>query len=348
VRGSARLWAAASVLALATTVTLAVVVKAKLKAAAHERASLTRDLDTTTLGCSVPPVVPLRAQPDAENPPVLLWAVGNVRILLDGVPAFSSPEAPKHFKTGEHSLRVEADGLDALKTRVRLDAFTPALFHAERDGELGLTLVRAGSFCVSCAQPLNVVSLDYERSGVRPAELLGQAATALRTDAWAEAGELLRGIPPPQRTTAAFHRLASTVYLGGLALARSHEELELIPEKASNDLRGLLRQLDALTQGEQQRRAEVIVARWNKVTERFQGLIHRFNSQAPGPTALASQRIAKLSDAFEEARKKSDLNRQEEFLRSAEEALLQVVVQIRAARPEDCDFQANVVTTVIQ
>src|SRR5689334_2471112 len=42
--------------------------------------------------------------PDAEFPPVILWAAGGARLYLDDAAAFSPPESPKRFPPGEHSV----------------------------------------------------------------------------------------------------------------------------------------------------------------------------------------------------------------------------------------------------
>jgi hypothetical protein len=348
-KGSARLWAVACVVALGATASLAVVLKAKLRA----RASAGADAGSLPpkrpgTACVVPKAVPVRALPDADDPPVILWAVGAVRLFVDDAPAFSAPDAPRHFKVGEHILRVEAAGAEPIRTRFQLDAFSPALFHAQRDERLGLSLVRLGSACVSCAQPLDLVKLDAEPSDVRPAALLDGAAGALRRDEWLRAAAFLRGVPLAERNASAFHRLASVVYADGLQPELARNELGAVPERQSPDLANLLSRWDALQTQEKVRRGEVVRARWNKVTERFQGLIGRFNTEVPGPTATASRRLAELSAGFERAQDKGDSLEEERLLAAAEQTLLGAVVDIRAARPEDCDFQAAVVAKVMQ
>jgi hypothetical protein len=348
-KGSARLWAVACVVALAATASLAVVLKAKLRAHANAVATMgappPKHLAAT---CAVPKAVAVRALAEADDPPVILWAVGEVRLFVDNAPAYSAPDAPRHFKVGEHTLRVEATGAEPIRTRFQLDAFTPALFHAQREERLGLSLVRLGSACASCAQPMDLVKLQVEPSDVRPAALVEGAAGALRRDEWLRAAAFLRGVPDADRGKGAFHRLASVVYADGLQPELARTELGQVPDKQSPDLSSLLARWDALQTQEKARRGEVVRARWNKVTERFQGLIGRFNTEAPGPTATASRRLAELSAGFERAQDKGDSLEEERLLAAAEQTLLGAVVDIRAARPEDCDFQAAVVAKVMQ
>jgi hypothetical protein len=348
-RGSARLWAVACVVALAATASLAVVLKAKLRAHANALGTAgAAPPKRPAVTCVVPKVVPVRALPEADDPPVILWAVGEVRLFVDDAPAFSAPDAPRHFKVGEHALRVEATGAEPIRTRFQLDAFTAALFHAQREERMGLSLVRLGSACASCAPPLDLVKLEVEPSDVRPAALLESAAGALRRDEWLRAATFLRGVPVADRSNGAFRRLASVVYADGLQPELARAELGQVPEKQAPDLSNLLAKWDALQTREKARRGEVVRARWNKVTERFQGLIGRFNTEAPGPTATASRRLAELSAGFERAQDKGDSLDEERLLAAAEQTLLGAVVDIRASHPEDCDFQAAVVAKVMQ
>jgi len=108
----------------------------------------------------------------------------------------------------------------------------------------------------------------------------------------------------------------------------------------------LLRALDALEHGEPRRHAEVTMSRWNKLTEHFQALISRFGNEAPGPVHDAAERLSSLSTAFTAARGQNVLFEQDKILAAAEKALLETLTQIRSARPRDCVFQANVVSTV--
>jgi hypothetical protein len=348
-RGSAKVWAVAAVVALAATASLAVVLKAKLRARAVETVTaIAPPPRHPASSCAVPKAVTVRALPEADDPPVILWAVGEVRLFVDDAPAFSAPDAPRHFKVGEHALRVESAGAESIRTRFQLDPFTPALFHAQRDERLGLSLVRLGSACASCAQPMDLVKLDIEPSEVRTPALLESAAAALRRDEWTRAASFLRGVPAADRGAGAFRRLASVVYADGLQPELARSELAEVPEKQSPDLANVLAKWDALQAQEKSRRAQVVRARWNKVTERFQGLIGRFNTEAPGPTATASRRLAELSSGFERAQDKGDSLEEERLLAAAEQTLLGAVVDIRAARPEDCDFQAAVIAKVMQ
>jgi hypothetical protein len=348
--GSARLWAAACLAALAATAGLAIVLKSRLKAtAAIARAPQTagRLPGDAARACVVPQAIPVRALADADDPPVILWAAGAVRLFVDGAPAFSAPDAPRHFKVGEHTLRAEAHDQEPIQTRFRLDAFTPALFHVQLDEGLGLTLARLGTICASCSPPLDLVTLGFEESSVRANALLGSAASALRRDEWAGAATFLSGVPRADRGTAVFHRLAAGIYLDGVEPDKARAELGLAAERGG-DLRQLLAQFDGLGAKEKTRRKEVVRARWNKVTERFQALIGRFNAEAPAPAALASRRLADLSGAFEKAEDQGASLEQEELLAAAEKTLLDAVADIRSARPADCDFQAAVVARVMQ
>src|SRR5262245_12081022 len=53
--------------------------------------------------------------PDAEAPPVILWAAGAARLFIDEQPAFSPPERPRRFTPGEHTVRIEAPGEEPIR-----------------------------------------------------------------------------------------------------------------------------------------------------------------------------------------------------------------------------------------
>src|SRR4051812_28556809 len=114
--------------------------------------------------------------PDAEAPPVILWAAGAARLYVDEQPAFSPPETPKRFSPGEHTVRIEAPGEEPIRTRILVDPFTPALLHAQADSQYGLSLIRFGAGCVPCEPPTAPVDLSPVRSPPpTPAVLLAAA-----------------------------------------------------------------------------------------------------------------------------------------------------------------------------
>ncbi len=299
-----------------------------------------------TDACGLPSVDNVRALPGAEGPPVLLWATGGVHLYLDDAPAFSPPEAPRHFTVGEHSVRLEAEGHPPLLTRLRFEPWTPALLHAQVDPGIGLTLVRLNAPCTVCPAPTRPVDrVPYAPSTKEPTALLGEAASALRQNAWPQALAALEGVPPDARRSAHFLRLASAVHVDAWAQAASREALEALPARDARDLAPLLSRLDALTAAEDGRRHRVQLERWNRTTERFGGLVRRFEPQVPQAVGAAARRLEVLTRAFETKHTARDTLGAEEALLAAEESLSSLVTQLRSARPGDCAFQAEVVAT---
>jgi hypothetical protein len=282
----------------------------------------------------------------AEAPPVILWAVGPVRLFVDGAAAFSAPEDPKALPVGQHTLKAEAPGQAPLTTRFLVEPFTPAFFHVEADAEAGLTLARLGTVCTSCEAPVAVVELSYEKSAEPASALLTQAAQALRADDWRTAAAKLRQVPARQRGLPLFHRLAAGVYEATSQPERARDELLAIDAAGSNDLRALMGRLEALQKVERARAQQVATARWNKVTERFARLVDKFARVVPGPVASSTARMAELSKAFTEANRLGEVEGQQAALSAAEEALGTFAAQLRASRPLDCPFQADVVQTL--
>jgi hypothetical protein len=299
-----------------------------------------------TADCGIPALTSLRALPGAEDPPVLLWAEGDVRLYLDDRAAFSSPEAPRHLPTGEHTVRLEAPGRSPLLVRVRFDAWAPALLHAALDPVGGLTLVRLNAPCVDCPAALQPYDTLAQRPAGQPVDaLLSGAAQALRDNAWPEALALLEQVPEAQRRSGLFLRLASQIQVDTASTEAARRSLASIPARQGGGLPALLARLGELEQQESKRRRDVQLARWNRATERFGALVARHGSELPQAVGSASQRLEALSPTFERALEVGDELDAEETLRAAEAELLQLATRLRAARPADCAFQAEIVAT---
>lgn len=279
--------------------------------------------------------------PAPESSPVILWAVGPVRLYVDGVAAFSPPEAPRRFAIGVHTLRAEAKGEEPLQTRFRVEPFTPALLHAQVVPGLGLTLVRIGAGCASCAFAESPPRLDPEPPRFPVPALLARAAGLLRIDQYASAADALAQVPPAQRHTLAFARLASAVYADGSQPDAARKLAQAAPPAEVKELEALLKALDALTAKEQARKAQAVVDRWNQATERFALLVSRYQAQAPAPTAAAARRMEQLSQAFDEASRHKDGAAQLQAAQAVETVLSALQSELAASRPGDCAFQAQ-------
>src|SRR6185295_2722415 len=129
--------------------------------------------------------------PEAEAAPVILWAAGSARLFIDEQPAYSPPEKPKRFAPGEHAVRIEAPGEEPIRTRIRIDPFTPVLLHAQADPQFGLSLVRLGAGCLPCEPPATPVDLSPRKPSPTSAVLLASAGH-LRHDRWPQAADGIR------------------------------------------------------------------------------------------------------------------------------------------------------------
>src|SRR5690606_17523342 len=231
--------------------------------------------------CGLPPFESVRAQPDAEAPPVILWASGDVRLYLDDAAAFSPPDAPQHVPVGEHTLRVEADGHAPFSLRLRFEAWTPVLLHAELDPVAGLTLVRVNAHCVSCPTALESLGRIEVRPPEGPGDPQVEAAAALRRGDWLTARTFLEQVPEAARDTPLFHRLASVVFVDTLETELALELLRALPGPRGDELRPLLERHQALFEEEVVRRREVQLHRWNRATERYGALVERYGVELP-------------------------------------------------------------------
>lgn len=301
------------------------------------RAEVARD------GCGLPRELSL-SEGDGKSP-VLLWAVAPVRLFLDDKPAFSGPDRPLRL-SGEHTLRLEAKGEEPLVTKFRVHPGTPALFHAQVDEGLGITLVRLGASCTSCVAKDADVEIDVERSDEPAFSLLQSAASTLRSDQWRLALARLRRVPPKDRTKIPFLRLASNLSQATGDAEKALGFARMIPKGRSNELTSLLDALARLGAAEDRTRPEGLFQRWNDITDRFGAIASKYADTVPGPLAAATRRLEKLSQAFENQVNAKDARGQRGTVDAAEETVLQLVKELRAVRPADCAFQSEVVATV--
>lgn len=293
-------------------------------------------------GCPDEDVVPSFPTSTDDHAPVVLWAAGDVRLFFDGKPAYSSPEAPKRFVPGEHELRaVNGRGLQ-VKVTVRLDAFTPAVFHLENDQQVGLTLVQAGSVCVSCENALSPVSINFSPPSKLARTQLVEAATAVRNNDWRKAAEALRHIAVQERRSSTFQRLAATtLWLSGQP-SQSEPVLAQLAASAKGDWQMLWKNHLKLTAAETTRQNQVLNKRWNALTEKFNNLRAAFVTDAQAAEGQANGRLMELYQTFNRAQAAKDMPTQEQVLRSAHDVLAAYVRALRATRPGECSFQARV------
>lgn len=296
--------------------------------------------------CSVPASVSVHPLPDADSPPAILWADGNVRLFLNGEPTYSSPDEPRRLRTGDYEIRADAPHAQRVVTRMTVAPFEPVLVEASFDDVLGLSVLRLGAACKSCDFAESPVVLTPERSSTPTSRLLSEAAAALRHDDWFTGASRLRQVPQSERGKPPFLRLAAIVYADTLQPQLAERTLALLPP--GSPLPRLVQTHRRLQAAERERKQSVVLDRWNKVTERFAALIGRFEKAAPAPVASAAKRLEKLSGAFEAASRTKDVPSEQETLAAAESALAALGSEIRATRPDDCAFQADVVATLVR
>jgi hypothetical protein len=273
---------------------------------------------------------------DAEATAVLFGAGPKVRLLVDG-----KAELPAKLGPGEHRVRAQLDdGSQAVERRLTLQAFHPALVHAELTGEAGLTLVWLGAACGGC-EPAKV-ALDFTRTSALDAELLAEAGARLRESDWKLASARLRAVSPTRRSHAAFLRLAAQVYQSTGQSAAAQAVLARVPPGEAHGLDGLLKAFAPLVKSELARSENLDVEKWNLLTQRFSGLLEKFAPEAPGAVQVATSRLSDLSAGFLEATLKKDSRVQAQTLQAGEEAFGQFVRALRRSKPEDCEFQERI------
>ena len=125
-------------------------------------------------------------------------------------------------------------------------------------------------------------------------------------------------------------------YSGRPSLAR--EQLAKLDDAP---LQAALARRDALDELKPVRQLKTATARWNATTERFQRLSDRFVAEAAGPLTALTVKFGEWSKTFAHAQEKKDAIGCEAVLESANAALADLVMKLRAQRPEDCAWQAR-------
>lgn len=328
-------------LAAAVALIAAATVLLKTPKGLKHSASVVRHVDAGA-PCSDEGLVPTFALSRDDSVPVVLWAAGDVRLFFDGHPTFSSPEEPKSFSAGEHELRAVTASGTSLKLKIRLDPFTPAVFHLENDPYIGLSFVQAGSICLSCANALAPVSLAFSPPARPAAPACEEAARAIRLGDWQTAAKALRHVGPRERQSGTYQRLAATtLWLSGQP-SLSEAVLAKLAERSSGDWASLWKSLLKQREQENARQGQVLNKQWNKLTDKFNSLREVFVQDALAAEAAANGRFIELYKGFKEAQTAGDIPVQEQVLRSAQEVLAAYVKALRASRPGECDFQARV------
>lgn len=298
--------------------------------------------------CTVQGKLSLRPLPNAEDPPLAVFAEGSTRVFIDDQPTFSGIEAPKHFRVGPHTLRVETNGATTVTARFVLEPWRPALLYLPFDETTGTLLLRFGAGCPDCQTSLAKQTLGLEKRRETPAELMREAARLLRENDWSDAGELLRGVPKTARKDRAFLLLFAAFFSEAGDPDAVDEAMNALAQTSMIDAQNaLLTRLQELAVQERKRRDQVTLERWNKLTDRYGALVSRFEKQI-GDLDERARRMERLSEQFTAAAERHEVGKQEELMRAAEQTVADLVDALRARAPADCAFQASVVATALQ
>lgn len=279
--------------------------------------------------CADAKVRPSLPLPEATAAPLQLVVDPAVKLLIDGVEPGSS------LYEGVHSIEASAVGHQTARVQVQVDAFTPVLLEA-RAGSGAVTVLMVGGRCANCAGAVANLDLRY-----RPDSLgsLSGVAKALSTGDWLEGAHMMRGIAPSERDAAEPARLLAVLYAFAGRPSLVREQLEKLDDAP---LRTALTRRDALEELKPVRQLQTAMARWNATTERFQRLTDRFVAEAPKPLTTLTLTFGELSKAFGTAQEAKDAIGCEAALEAANAALSDLVMTLRAMRPEDCAWQQRV------
>lgn len=340
------LWLALAVVAALAVGAFVVLVGKKKAPAPQPSVAVVADAGAE---CNAPKTLALLPLPSADDPPVILWATGDVRMELNDELVFAPPDSPKTLKSSSHKLRVEAKTAGKEETTFRVLRQRPAFFYATSMPDVGLVLVRHGTLCESCDEPTGTEQLQYAARKDSTNYLLRETAKVLRQEKWTEARDFLAGVPPKDRQSEAFRILAAALFGQANQPTQALEQLESIAKtNPKSPVAQLISGFAALKASEEKRREKVLLMRWNKLTERYSNLVSRFEPEVRGFVDRHARRLETLSSAYSKASETHDVPKQEELVRAAQELVEQFVEEIRAQKPEDCDFQSKVVAAALQ
>jgi hypothetical protein len=287
--------------------------------------------------CAPPaPISELKLPALQYETPVLLASSAEVVLSVDGAPAPADGVA--RLSPGKHTLRATAAGSAPLSLDFRLDAFDPALFEVELSGK-HLSLVYLGAPCLSCSTVGNQQLLPQVPASAPFDELEAHAADALLTQDWMKAAQFLKQVQPHERELTRFKRLAQNVLQSSGAHAEARAQLLGITGSAALD--GLLSRYDELTGSESDREHLQWLTRWNALTEIYQRLL-RLEDDAPQILDASSARLAQASGDFTRASKERSAEGERDAVELGEKVMLELVQQLRAFHPTDCELQAKV------
>lgn len=319
------LLAAATViaLALATALVIRTVRKPELGAAPPRPAA------PAPVGCPDRDLHPGPVLAEAAAAPLQLVVQPGVTLLIDGA------EAGPNLVEGVHEIAATAAGHKPAKLKIQVEAFTPVLLDV-RANSAAVTVLMVGARCASCAPAVTEVDLKYHPG---TAGDLSGVAKALADGDWVEAVRLMRGIAPSDREAPEARRLLAVLYafIGRPTLVR-----QTIEALADPSLGPALTRRDALDELKPVRQLQTATARWNALSDRFQRMTDRFVAEAPKPLTALTMKFGELSTAFGSAQEKQDAIGCEAALESATTALNEVIMGLRAMRPEDCAWQRRV------
>ena len=262
--------------------------------------------------------------------PLLLETEPAVKVMIDGAAPGSS------LLEGQHIVLATAPGAAPAKLQLQVDAFTPVLLEA-RVTSGAVTVLMVGARCATCANTGANVDLRYTTSFL--GDLRG-VAKALSEGDWLAAAHAMRAVAPSDREAPEPTRLLAVLYAlaGRPSLVR--EQLEQLP--ASDPLHQAITRRDALEELKPVRQLETATARWNGTTERFQRVTDRFVTEAPKELTKLTIEFGEWSKQFASAKEAKDGVGCETALESANGALADLIVRLRALRPTDCAWQKRI------
>lgn len=284
------------------------------------------------LGCPERSVPLPRLLPHVSAAPLLLNTPG-VTVRVDGAPVGTA------LAEGTHLVEATADGAQAARLQLRVEAFTPVLLDA-REHEGVVTLLVLGARCASC--PPSDTDLDLRfRTNVFGAPR--DVASALSTGDWLRAAQTMPAIPEADRAAPELRRLLAVLYV--FAGRPSLAEAELAKLPADDALRAQQTARERLVSQVSRRQLDTATERWNALSDRFQRVTEAFVDDAPEVVTDLTWALDGFSQRLLLAHGTRDAIGGEVAIQGATLAIDKALEQLRALHPDDCAWQRRVVAT---
>lgn len=315
--------------AIPLAVAVAVLLVAALGWRTWKRSHVVAPVAQPVAECLEKSTMPKPVLQELSQAPLIINAP-NVKVTFDG------REANGLVAAGLHLLEASSPEARSARFQVRVEAMQPVIIDA-RVTEGAVTVLLLGARCSTCAVTDTDINLNYRTDAVGS---LSDVAQSLSNGDWLRAAQSMRAVPMNDRESEEATRLNAVLH----AFAGRQSDAEALVAK-QDVMKEQFAKRSALLKSLAPRQLETAVARWNATTERFQRLTEAFGNDAPDQMTALTWTFDGFSTRFLQAHGTLDVIAGEASLQSATKALDDSIKELRAMKPDDCEWQRRLVAT---